>query len=94
VYEINLATFDVSTSSISNLVNCAPYAKKVLIGTLNAGATSVTFTDSSILESSDYEIKTEVYGVVPNTVTITQGQAVLDFDPQANNMGVKLIVAN
>ena len=94
VYEINLATFTVGTASISDLVNCAPYARKVLTATLTAGQTSVTFSDSCILESSDYEVKTTVYGVAPNTVTITQGQAVLAFDPQANDMGVKLVVAN
>ena len=94
VYEINLATFTVGTASISDLVNCAPYARKVLTATLTAGQTSVTFNDSCILESSDYEVKTTVYGVAPNTVTITQGQAVLAFDPQANDMGVKLVVAN
>lgn len=94
VYEINLATFTVDTASISNLVNCAPYAKKVLVETLTTGSTSVTFTDPCILESSDYSIKTEIYGVSPNTVVVTQGQAVMTFDPQASDMGVKLIVAN
>ena len=94
VYEINLATFDVDTSTISNLVNCAPYAKKILIDTLTTGSTSITFQDPCILPSSDYSIKTEIYGVSPNDVVITQGQAVLSFDAQASDMGVKLIVSN
>lgn len=94
VYEINLATFTVDTSTLDNLVNCAPYARKVLTATLTAGQTSVTFTDSGILESSDYSVKTTVWGVSPNSVTITQGQAVLTFDEQESNIGVKLIIAN
>ena len=94
VYEINLATFTVDTATLDNLVNCAPYAKKILTATLEAGDTTLTFTDDSILPSSHYKFETTIYGVAPKSATPSQGEMVLTFKTQAVDMGVNLIVWN
>lgn len=94
VYEINLALFDVDTATISNLVNVAPYAKKVITATLTAGQTTLTITDDCISEDSHFRFETEIYGVAPKTATPTQGQLVLGFKAQNVNMGVIVTVSN
>ena len=94
VYEINLATFDVDTSTISNLVNVAPYAKKVIAATLTAGQTTLTINDDCISPNSHFKFETEIYGVAPKTATPTQGQLVLGFKAQNVNMGVIVTVSN
>lgn len=94
VYEINLATFDVDTATISNLVNVAPYAKKVIAVTLAAGQTTLTINDDCISPSSHFKFETEIYGVAPKTATPTQGQLVLGFKAQNTNMGVIVTVSN
>lgn len=94
VYEINLATFDVDTATISNLVNVAPYAKKVIEATLTAGQTTLTINDDCISPNSHFKFETEIYGIAPKTATPTQGQLVLGFKAQNVNMGVIVTVSN
>lgn len=94
VYEINLATFDVDTATISNLVNVAPYAKKVIAATLTAGQTTLTINDDCISPNSHFKFETEIYGVAPKTATPTQGQLVLGFKAQNVDMGVIVTVSN
>lgn len=94
VYEINLATFDVDTATISNLVNVAPYAKKVIEATLTAGQTTLTINDDCISQNTHFRFETTIFNVAPTDCIITQGQAELVFDAQDVNMGVRLIVSN
>lgn len=94
VYEINLAEFDVDTSSISNLVNCAPYSKKILTATLLQGQTALTIQDVSILENAHYKFETEIYGVAPQTAVVTRGQIDLTFKAQDSDMGVIVTITN
>ena len=94
IYEINLATFDVDTATISNLVNVAPYARKVIAATLTAGETTLTINDDCISPSSHFRFETEIYGVAPKTATPTQGQLELGFKAQNVNMGVIVTVSN
>ena len=98
VYEINLATFDVDTSTISNLVNVAPVIDSVnsaltpLTATLSQGATSVTISSTRIKTTSTILPVAETFGLAPTNIVVTNGQAVLTFDAQASAENVGILV--
>lgn len=65
----------------------------VLSGTLTAGQTSITFTDSAITADSFVEIFTNSYGVSPTAVDdTTAGTLILTFTARSADLGVKVIV--
>ena len=68
-----------------------PY--KELQGTLTAGQTSITFTDKVITSSRSIDYFTSIYGVIPTSITVTTGSAVLTFDEQASDMVVKVRIS-
>lgn len=65
----------------------------VITGTLTAGATSVTLSNSKITTNSMIDIYTTVYGLNPTNVTVSNGQIVLTFEAQQSNVGVKVRVS-
>lgn len=93
VYEINLATFTVDTSTVDNLVNVAPLLVSFFLeGTLVTGNTSVTFNDSRITANSKILPFTDVFGVFPTNITASAGQIVVTYDAQDQDVGVLLWV--
>lgn len=66
---------------------------KEISGTLTAGSTSITLSDAAITSSSTIEIFTEVYGVSPTAVSVSNGSVTMTFEAQASNMGVKVRVS-
>ena len=91
VYEINLATFTVDTSTVDNLVNVAPLLVSFFLeGTLVTGNTSVTFNDSRITANSKILPFTDVFGVFPTNITASAGQIVVTYDAQDQDVGVLL----
>ena len=66
---------------------------KELTGTLKAGQTSLTLTDSSITTAATYDYYTDVYGVVPTAVTISTGSMTMTFEAQSTNLSVKVRVS-
>ena len=93
VYEVNLATFTVDTSTIDSLVNVGPALVSFFLkSTLPQGNTTVTFNDARITTDSIIDIFSDVYGIAPTNVTVTSGQAVLTFDAQAQNVKVMIWV--
>ena len=66
-------------------------AGKKLSATLTAGSTSLTFTDSSIVDTSLIYVFTEG-GLLYNSITTAVGSVVLTFDEQASDVDVVLIV--
>ena len=64
----------------------------VLIDTLEAGETTVTFTNNAITTNSTLDIYTDTFGVNPTNVTVSTGEIVLTFSAQANDLGVKVRV--
>ena len=69
-------------------------AGTTLTATLAAGATTLTFTDSSIGDDSFCDIYTDPYGVVPINAVQSGTTVTLTFDPQENTVTVKLIIRN
>ena len=86
---------DDNTIKYDSLNDCL-YASfgTVLTGTLTAGSTTLTFTDSSISSSSLLDVYTDTYGVNPKTMSQSGTSVVLTFKAQASNVGVKLVVKN
>ena len=64
----------------------------VLTDTLEAGETTVTFTNNAITANSTLDIYTDTFGVNPTNVTVSAGEIVLTFSAQANDLGVKVRV--
>lgn len=64
-----------------------------LTGTLTAGQTTLTFTDSNIQSDSVIDYYTSIFGVNPTNAVVTTGQIVLTFDAQESNMNVKVRVS-
>lgn len=64
----------------------------VLTGTLTAGETTLTISDSSITEDSIIDIYTNVFGVNPTEVTVADDSITLVFDAQETDLGVKVRV--
>ena len=68
--------------------------KKLPTQTLAAGATSLTFTDSSILSTSTIDIYPDKYMFSPTSVTTNTGSCVLTFAPQSSAVQVYIVVSN
>ena len=68
-------------------------AYKEVTGTLNAGATSITLSDSAITTSSTFEPFTSIFGVKPTNMVAVTGSVTLTFEAQSTNMDVKVRVS-
>ena len=91
IYEFDLATFDVGTSTLSNLSNVAPPAKsittQVISKTLAAGATSISFP---VPTSGDHLIDFFTStGIAYKAIDLSvAGTATLTFNAQASSVVV------
>ena len=65
---------------------------KILTGTLTAGQTSLTISDSSIAAGVIIDILTDVYDVKPTNVVVTTGSITLTFVAQGVDVAVKVKV--
>lgn len=65
-----------------------------LVGTLVAGTTTVTFTSSKIKTTSVIDVYTDVYGVNPKSITLSNGSATVTFLKRQTNMGVMIRVTD
>lgn len=63
-----------------------------LTETLEAGETSITFTDAAITTNSKIEVLTSDINVRPNNATISTGTMTLFFTAQANDLTVQVEV--
>lgn len=89
VYEFNICLFNVSTTTISDLVDVAPKFKPQY-QTLSAGNTTVTF---DVPTFGDYLI--EFYtttGINYSAISESNGQVTLIFDTQPNDIGVYCVI--
>lgn len=64
-----------------------------LTGTLIAGQTSLTIQNSIITTDVVIKPHTNVFGVNPTGMTVTNGQVVLSFNAQATDLGVMVRVS-
>ena len=66
---------------------------KEVTGTLTAGATSITLSDSAITTSSTFEPFTSIFGVNPTNMVASTGSVTLTFEAQSSDMDVKVRVS-
>ena len=85
IYEFNLCTFNVSTTTISNLVDVTP-RYKAQYKKLSAGNTTVTF-DVPTYGDNLIEFYTST-GVNYSSITENNGQVTLTFETQPTDVGV------
>lgn len=87
-YELEKYKCTMSTADSSDT-----YANGGMIkGTLSAGATSITLTDSRITTNSIFRFFTSKFGVSPTACTVNSGAVILTFEKQTEpiTVGVKL----
>ena len=68
----------------------APAGFTELSSTLTAGQTGLTFNNVAITTASTFDFFTSIYGVSPETVSVSAGELDLTFEAQASNMDVKV----
>lgn len=87
-------SIESSLSTIKNPISALETLKSetTITGTLTAGQTSITLTNSAINENSTIEPYTSVYGVNPKTITVSDGSVTLTFKAQTQDIGVKVVV--
>ena len=73
-------------------VACESVLGKTVIGTLSAGSTSITFSDSLITTDSTLDFYTSIYGVSPKTVSVASGSVTLTFKAQTTDVKVKVVI--
>lgn len=85
--------FQEIDTNLSNLNNGVTTLKgTTLTGTLSAGNTQLVISNASIKTDSTIDIYTNVYGVSPKSVVVTNGQITLEFKAQETDINVKVVI--
>jgi hypothetical protein len=84
--------YDTSTQTMKKILSANLVGKKLAAQTLAAGSTTLTFTDASITTNSTIEEYYSIRGVSATDVVVTNGQAVMTFDPLDTALSVYLII--
>lgn len=67
-------------------------AGTTVTGTLAIGETSLTLTDDAITTDSTLDFYTDVFGVGPKAVTVSNGSMTLTFKAQTELVTVKVVI--
>lgn len=86
-----LNTTSKSVTGAINELNGKVYKSEVT-GKLLAGQTTISFLSASITTSSIIDIYTDVWGINPETVTVSTGSVSMTFEAQASDLWVKVRV--
>lgn len=98
--DVDVSTDGTLQSQISTVKNkldgieegATNYIPTKISGTLKAGNTSITLSNSAIKTSSYIDVYTSIYGVSPKNISISTGKAVLTFDAQTEDMTVAVVI--
>ncbi len=71
-----------------------PDTPTVLTGILQAGETSITFTNNSITSESIIDVYTNIFGIGPSGMIINNGSVTISFDPQSTAINIRAEVRN
>lgn len=80
------------SESIFKFNDSSPVIKASIEKTLNAGTTSLSFTDSSIGSDSIIDVYSNTFGVDPTDITRSGTTLTLTFEAQASNVKIRLVV--
>lgn len=94
----NPQTYSRSTAYVGTDGYLYSNGKKVIgvtevSGTLSAGATSITLSNSAITTSSKIDPYTSIFGANPISIEVSSGKAVLTFEAQTADMTVMIRVS-
>lgn len=64
-----------------------------IIGTLEAGETTLTIQNNAITTTATYDFFTDTFGVSPTEVEVETGQLTLTFDEQEADVSVKVRIS-
>ena len=64
-----------------------------IYGELAAGETAIELTSPYIFETSTVDVYTNVYGVSPQSVSVTLGKVIIGFKKQDNDLGIKVRIS-
>ena len=60
-------------------------------GTLTAGETTITFTNSAITDDTSIEVYTDTFNVAPESVEVSDGSITIKFAQQETDLGVRVV---
>ena len=60
-------------------------------GTLTAGETTITFTNSAITDDTSIEVYTDTFNVAPESVEVSNGNITITFAQQETDLGVRVV---
>lgn len=92
LYKVTTGSSGVtSVTDQRNIASAEDFGNKVT-GTLASGSTSITLAHSKITTNSMLSFYTSIYGVSPNSVSVSNGSVTLTFDTQDTNMVVAVSI--
>lgn len=89
-YMFNSGTSE--SESTTKFDDSSPVIKASIEKTLNAGTTSLAFTDSSIGSDSIIDVYSNTFGVDPTDITRSGTTLTLTFEAQSSNVKIRLVV--
>lgn len=89
------ALFDTTAKNAAGAINelAARPTYKELTATLLTGSNYVDISDAAILTTSTIDIYTDVFGLSPNNVIVTNGNVRLLFSVQSTDISIKIRVS-
>lgn len=90
---VSAYNFNALSTSAKNIIGSINEIKgKEVTGTLLAGSTSITLQDAAITTTSTIDIYTDVFGISPESVTVSAGSITITFEEQSSDLGVKVVI--
>lgn len=90
---MDIVTYAMAKKYTDNAISSAGAPWIELTGTLPAGQTLLTLSDSSITTDSVIDYYTDIFGVEPTNIVVTTGSITLTFEAQESVLGVKVRVS-
>lgn len=89
---VSAYVFNALNTNSKNIIGSINEVRgKVLTGTLTAGSTSITISDSSITASSLIDVYNDA-GVGWESITATTGSVTITFEAQSADMAVEVVI--
>lgn len=86
-------SYNLLNTSAKNPIGAINELKgKEFSGIILAGGNKIVFQDASITTFSTVDIYTNVYGVNPIDVSVSNGEITITFDTLESNLGVKVVI--
>lgn len=90
----NIYNYNGSANTLYYLVEETFNEFKDIAGTLEAGETTITLSDADITSNSTVQPFTDVFGLNPTNMVVTDGSVTLTFDAQQSDVRVKVRISS